>query len=77
MKIKKEELKLNMFKKAFEALEEKAENIPIARIKKITKKHDYLYKQVEEAFSPSYSVQVFREILKQYYIALSKELKAD
>ena len=77
MKTKKDDLKLDMFKKAFNALEEKAKNIPTTQIKEITEKHDYLYKQVEEAFSPSCSVQVFREILKQYYIALSKELKAD
>ena len=75
--MKKEDLKLNMFKKAFNALEEKAENIPTTQIKRIIRKHDHLYKQVEEAFSPSYSVQVFREVLKQYYIALLKELKAD
>ena len=66
-----------MFKKAFEALEEKAENIPTTQIKEITRKYNYLYKQVEEAFSPSCSVQTFRETLKQYYIALLKELKAD
>ena len=77
MEIKKEELKLNMFKKALNALEEKAENIPTTQIKETIKKYDHLYKQVEEAFSSSYSIQDFREVLKQYYIALLKELKAD